>query len=93
LSSFYKYIILRFFKIISIIILSNIVIAFRNDNYGIKKLFFLINNLIIILLYFSIKIFEVINNNIVNYFYLIIYRELKGLIIFLKYNFITFYLD
>ena len=67
--------------------------AFRSDNYKVRKLFFLINNLIILLLRFNIKIFKIINNNIVSYFYLIIYRELKNLIIFLKYNFIIFYLN
>jgi len=57
-----------------------------------KKIFLLINNLIILLLRFNIKI-EIINNNIINYFYIIIYREFKNLIIFLKYNFIIFYLN
>ena len=71
----------------------NILAAFRINNREIKKLFFLVNNLIILLLYFNIEIFKIINNNIINYFCLIIYRELKNLIIFLEYNFIAFYLD
>ena len=79
-------IILRFFRIIFIIILSNIVVAFRSNNYEVRKLFFLINNLIILLLYFSVEISEVINGSIASYFYLITYRELRGLAIFLKYN-------
>jgi len=58
----------------------------------VRKVFFLISNLIILLLYFSIEI-EIINSNIINRFYIITYREFRGLIIFLKYNLIIFYLD
>ena len=66
--------------------------VFRIDNYKVRKVFLLINNLIILLLHFNIEI-EIINNNIINYFYIIIYREFKDLTIFLEYNFIAFYLD
>ena len=58
-----------------------------------KELFFLANNLIILLLYFSVKIFEIIGGDIADYFYITIYREFRGLAIFLKYNFIIFYLN
>ena len=54
-------------------ILLNIVVVFRSDNREVKKLFFLINNLIILLLYFNIEISKIINNNIISYFHLIIY--------------------
>ena len=66
--------------------------VFRIDNYEIRKVFLLINNLIISPPYFSIEI-EIINSNIVNRFYIIIYREFRGLTIFLGYNFIVFYLN
>jgi len=46
-----------------------------------------------LLLRFSIEIFEIINNSITSYFCIIIYREFRGLTIFLKYNPIAFYLD
>ena len=46
-----------------------------------------------LLLYFSIKIFEIIGNSITGYFYIITYREFRGLIIFLKYNPVAFFLD
>ena len=85
--------ILQFFKIIFIIILLNILAVFRIDNRKVGKLFFLVNNLIILLPYFSIEISKVINSNIASYFYIIIYRELRDLIIFLGYNLIVFYLD
>ena len=69
MSSFYKRIILQFFKIIFIIILSNIITAFRIDNYKVGKVFLLVNNLIILPLYFSIKI-TIIDSNIVDHFYI-----------------------
>ena len=84
--------ILQSFKIIFIITLSSIVAAFRIDNYEIKKVFFLINNLIISPPRFSIEI-EIISGNITGRFYIIIYREFRGLAIFLGYNLMAFYLD
>ena len=72
MSSFYKYIISQSFKIIFIITLLSIVAVFRINNYEIRKVFFLINNLIILLLYFNIEI-EIINGNIINHFYIITY--------------------
>ena len=42
------------------------------DNYKVEEIFFLANNLIISLLYFNIKI-KIIDDNIINYFYIIIY--------------------
>ena len=53
-----------------IIILLNILIAFQIDNFEIEELFFLVNNLIILLLHFSIKISEIIDSNIASHFYL-----------------------
>ena len=93
MSSSCKRIILRFFKIISVIILSSVVVAFRIDNYEVGKVFFLANNLIILLPYFSVEIFEIINGSIAGRFYIITYREFRGLAIFLGYNPVAFYLD
>jgi len=76
-----------------IIILLSTLAAFRIDNFKVGKLFFLINNLIISPLYFDIKISEVANSSMAGYFCLKIYRELRGLIIFLGYNSMAFYLD
>ena len=56
-----------------IIILLNILVVFQINNYKVRELFFLINNLIILLLHFNIKIFKVIDSNIANYFCIIIY--------------------
>ena len=67
--------------------------AFRINNFEIGKLFFLINNLIILLLYFGIKISEIANSSITGRFCLRTYRKLRGLTIFLGYNLIAFYLD
>ena len=92
ISSSRKRTISQSFKIISITTLSSIVIVFRINNCEIGKIFFLINNLIISPPHFSIEI-EIINSNIINRFYIITYREFRGLIIFLKYNLIIFYLD
>ena len=83
---------MRFFKIIFIITLSSIIATFRIDNYKVGKVFLLVNNLIILLLHFNIKI-EIISDSIINRFYIIIYREFRDLTIFLKYNLIVFYLD
>ena len=63
------------------------------DNYKVGEVFFLTNNLIILLLRFGIEIFEITNSSITGYFYIITYREFKGLIIFLGYNPVAFYLD
>ena len=67
--------------------------VFQINNYKVKELFFLVNNFIILLLRFNIEIFEIISNRIINYFYIITYQEFRSLAIFLKYNFIVFYLD
>ena len=93
MSFFYKYAILRFFKIIFITILLSIVAVFRIGNCEVGKVFFLINNLIKLLPRFSIEIFEITDGSIINYFYIITYREFRGLAIFLEYNPIVFYLD
>jgi len=69
-----------------------IIIGFRINNYKVRKVFLLINNLIILLPYFNIEI-EIINGNIIDRFYIIIHREFKGLTIFLEYNLMAFYLD
>ena len=70
----------------------NIIVAFRINNYKVRKVFFLISNLIILLLYFGIEI-EIISSNITDHFCIIIHREFKGLVIFLEYNSIAFYLN
>ena len=85
--------ILRFFKITFIIILLSILAAFRIDNREVGELFFSVNNLIILLLRFSIEISKMIGSNIASRFRIITYRELRGLAIFLGYNLIAFYLD
>ena len=82
----------RSFKIISIIILSSVVAAFQIDNREVGEIFFLANNLIISPPRFNIEI-EIIGGDIINRFYIIIYREFRGLAIFLGYNPIAFYLD
>ena len=83
---------MQFFKIISIITLSSIIVAFQIDNYKVRKVFLLINNLIISPPRFNIEI-EIIGDSITDRFYIIIYREFRGLAIFLRYNPIIFYLD
>ena len=77
----------------SIIILLSALVAFRINNLEVEKLFFLINNLIILLLRFSVKISEVVGGSMAGRFYLRTYRELRGLTIFLGYNPIAFYPD
>ena len=63
------------------------------DNREVGEVFFLANNLIILLPRFSVEIFEIISGGITDRFYIITYREFRGLAIFLGYNLIVFYLD
>ena len=63
------------------------------DNREVGEVFFLTNNLIISLPHFSVEIFEIISGGITGRFYIITYREFRGLAIFLGYNPVVFYLD
>ena len=67
--------------------------AFRIDNREVGKLFFSTNNLMISLPRFGIEISEVTDGDIAGRFRTTIYREFRGLAIFLGYNPIVFYLD
>ena len=63
------------------------------DNREVGEVFFLANNLIILLPRFSIEIFEITNGSITDRFYIITYREFRGLTTFLGYNLVAFYSD
>jgi len=49
--------------------------------------------LIILPLRFNVDISKVVDSNIADRFRTIIYQDFRGLVIFLGYNFIAFYLD
>ena len=93
MSSSCKHLISRSFRTISIVILSNVLVAFRIDNHEVGELFFLANNLIILLLRFGVEISEVIGSDVAGRFCLTIYQELRNLATFLEYNSVAFYPD
>ena len=63
------------------------------DNREVGEVFFLANNLIILLPRFSVEIFEITSGSITGRFCIITYREFRGLATFLGYNPVAFYSD
>ena len=79
--------------VISIIILSSAVAAFRIDIREAREWLFLVNSLIILLPRFSVKIFKVIDSGVVSRLGSITQREPRGLATRLRYDLVTFHLD
>ena len=63
------------------------------DNCEVGEVFFLANNLIILLPHFGVEIFEITGGGIASCFCIITHREFRSLAIILGYNPVAFYLD